>query len=418
MESLSDKLRALGIKPGNQVPPPPAREMEDLLPALIPGETVENSQGSCYLSSTEYPLEYQHGCVNFSQSVGLGGLSTLSKNGTGFIIPENNIFYLDTETTGLSGGTGTFAFLVGMGYQIPSGFRVDQYLIRNPMEEPAMLLEVANFVESKNCIATFNGKSFDIPLMNNRYVINRQPIPFDHLNHLDLLHISRRIWKSRLPSRALQDLEREILRIPRDEIEVPGWMIPEIYFEYQKTHDPARLAGVLYHNRMDILSLAALTIYISQVLEEIESGKYQLDPIDLFSIGRIFDDAGFADRAENVFIENIKNPQLEKDQIKEAYHRLGMIYKKKDAWKAAINQFEAAAALNDYESSIELAKYYEHKALDYAEALSWTKTGREQITNLDIPRYKKNGLIKEMNQREKRLVQKMSKDEANGKQLD
>lgn len=408
MESLSDKLRALGIKPGNQVTAPPPRSSEDDFSKIIPGETLQNSLGSYYLSTTDLPRGYKHGCVEFDQPIQADSLSSVTKNPTE-PSPAQSLFFLDTETTGLSGGTGTLAFLIGLGYQTENSFRVDQYLVRNPLEEPAMLLAVANFIESMSCVATFNGKAFDIPLMNNRYVVNRIPKPFGNLYHLDLLHISRRIWKNRLQSRALQDLEREILEIPRDENEVPGWMIPEIYFEYQRTQDPSRLAGVLYHNRMDILSLAALTAYLDKVLKNIEEEKFQINSLDLFSIGRIYDECGFKEQAEKIFIECITNNDLEDTYYREANFRLGLIFKKNDRWDDALNAFTIASYHDDYCASIELAKYYEHQVSEMKNALYWVRISMDQINSSNLPRYKKNQLLKSEHVREARLQQKLSK---------
>lgn len=416
MESLSDKLRALGIKTAAQVPQPSPKFDDDDLSSLIPGSTLTNSLGSCYLSTTEMPLGYQHGRVVFDQQISTETLYNISPKIPNIMPESGGIFFLDTETTGLSGGTGNFAFLVGIGYPVNSGFRVDQYLIRNPLEEPSMLLAVSNFVESMSCIATFNGKAFDVPLMNNRYVLNRLEKPFVNLSHLDLLHISRRIWKSRLESRALQDLEREILEIPRDENEVPGWMIPEIYFEYQKTHDPSRLAGVMYHNRMDILSLAALTIYINQLLREIQESHFSINPLDLFSIGRIYDDSGFKDQAEKIYLECISSDALEYSKEKEAYFHLGMIYKNSQRWEDAISMFSFSSNLKDYLSTIELAKIYEHHVEDLNRALFWVRMGKDLIEKSDLPRYRKKQLLKEEEIRENRLVQKISKGKLDDEQ--
>ncbi len=409
MESLSDKLKSLGMVPAKKVQAPPPRRGLPSLESLIPGNELSNSLGSFYLSRSEYPLGYQHGIVSFSEIISTSEITAVTRNVDHTNINPNGLFFLDTETTGLSGGTGTLAFLVGLGYQTESGFRVDQYLIRDPGEEPSMLLELANFTERSSIISTFNGKAFDIPLLNARYTINRMQVPFGHLNHLDLLHLARRIWKNRLASRSLQDLEREILNIPRDENEVPSWMIPEIYFDYLRTGDPTQLAGVMVHNRMDILSLAALMIYIADAMRQINLDQYSMNLTDLYSMGVIYDDVGMSSEAEKLFTACLGDNAMDTSFLPEICMRLGMIYKKREDWAAAVEVWEKAARFNRIDAATELAKYYEHHAANYAAASRWTQQARESVANSIMLRYKKNKMLKELDIRSHRLQQLIEK---------
>jgi len=403
MESLSDKLKSLGMVPAKRVQAPENKPQHPSLESLIPGNEFNNGLGSFYLSQFDYPLGYQHGVVTFSELISTQEITVVTPNIDHSKINPSGLFFLDTETTGLAGGTGTLAFLVGLGYQTETGFRVDQYLIRDPGEEPSMLLELANFSEKSTVISTFNGKAFDIPLLNSRYTINKLPRPFDHLNHLDLLHLARRIWKNRLASRSLQDLEREILNIPRDENEVPSWMIPEIYFDYQRTGDPTQLAGVLYHNRMDILSLAALMIYISEAMRQISLEQYSLNLTDLYSLGVIYDDVGMHQEAEKLFAACVAAPKMEAAFLPEIYLRLGQIYKRRGQWADAVRMWELAAASPRIEPAIELAKFYEHQETDYRKALSWTQSAVKTVDNSLMLRYKKKRILDELGIRSKRL---------------
>ncbi len=403
MESLSDKLKSLGMVPAKKIQTPESKPRFPTLESLIPGVEMSNGLGSFYLSRKEYPLGYQHGLVTFTDSISTGEISAVTRNINLDNINPNGLFFLDTETTGLSGGTGTLAFLVGLGYQTASGFRVDQYLIRDPGEEPSMLLELANFSEKSTIISTFNGKAFDLPLLNTRYTINKIPKPFSHLNHLDLLHLARRIWKNRLVSRSLQDLEREILNIPRDENEVPGWMIPEIYFDYQRTGDPSMLANVLYHNRMDILSLAALMIYISDAMKQINLDQFSINLTDLYSLGIIYDDVGMQHDAEKLLLACLGDPKMDPIFLPEIYIRLGQLFKKREDWSKAVDMWTKAAAVSRSEASVELAKYYEHQVSDFQSALWWTLQAKETVENSLMIRYKKKKVLNELDIRKHRL---------------
>jgi hypothetical protein len=175
------------------------------------------------------------------------------------------MLFIDTETSGLSGGAGTFAFLIGIGRFKEDGFLLEQLIIRDPSEEMAMLLHLADMIKPDTIFVSFNGKSFDIPLVQNRLVLNKLPVFLRDLAHVDILHISRKLWRKTLPSCTLKDLEVAILGFPRSSEDVPGWMIPDIYFEYLRTNDPAWLSDVIYHNAQDIVSLAALMIHISRL---------------------------------------------------------------------------------------------------------------------------------------------------------
>lgn len=413
MESLSDKLKSLGLVPAKRVQPPKAA-----LPALeeiIPGIEIQNSLGVCYLSRTDYLNGYRHGKVVFSNIISTSEISAVTKKISQGQINSEGLFFLDTETTGLAGGTGTFAFLVGIGYQYQDGFRIDQYLLRDPGEESAMLLELANFFERSTIISTFNGKSFDVPLLKARYTLNRLAPPFEHLNHLDLLHLSRRLWRNRLESRTLQDLEREILNIPRDENEVPGWMIPEIYFEYQRTGDPSPLAGVLYHNRMDILSLAALMIYIGDAMKQVNFDQFSLHLTDLYSMGVIYDDAGMNREAEKLFLRCLEDEHLEPSFQVEIYSRLAHQYKNQARWTEAVNMWQKGASLQDLDAMIDLAKYFEHQDGDYFTAQFWANRAGKLIDNLIMPRYKKKKMLEEIAVRQERLSKLIHRREERGK---
>ncbi|HEX2522413.1 MAG TPA: ribonuclease H-like domain-containing protein, partial [Terriglobia bacterium] len=194
-----------------------------------------------------------------------------------------SVVFLDTETTGLSGGTGTVAFLVGVGRWSASGFTVEQYWMRDYNEERAVLLALRESLEDAEVLVTFNGKAFDIPLLQSRFVLARQRWPLAGAVHLDLLHPARRIWKLRLGVCSLANLESQILGIEREN-DIPGHLIPQVYFRYVRTRNPQGIGSILRHNRQDIETLARLALRMAEIFSG--QASENLAPVDLFSAAR------------------------------------------------------------------------------------------------------------------------------------
>jgi uncharacterized protein len=412
MDPLIERLKALGLVQASQLKAAekatPKRKLEDILN----GQDAVNSLGTCYVTTSLYPWNYRHGKVIFEKT---GDLSLIAEAGRAKGLREQdltNLLFLDTETTGLAGGTGTLAFLIGLGYFTDNGFLLKQYIIRDPTEEPAMLLEVANLFDKFPSIVSFNGKAFDIPLLRARYILNRLPVPFEDLSHLDLLFLCRKLWKNRLKSRALQDLESEILDIPRTEDEVPGYMIPEIYFDYLRTGNAEPLKGVVYHNGMDIVSLAALFLHISSSFDQL-SGEARMHPVDYFSIGQIFQDLEMVELAEKILLDCISARSLPYEMNLEAIKRVAGINKRRENFESAMQFWELASDLGDIDSLIELAKHFEHHCRDYGTAMQWSETAAITLGKRGYHSYQDRQLRKEIDKRIVRLKQKMEKGNKN-----
>ena len=140
--------------------------------------------------------------------------------------------------------------------------------MRDPGQEAALLAALDQWLAEFDVIVTFNGKSFDVPLLNSRFLMNGITTPFERYEHVDVLQIARKLWRDRLPSRALGELEKEIIHFYRTGDDIPGWMIPQVYFDYLRSGDARPLAGVFYHNVIDILTLAALFGHIGAMLND------------------------------------------------------------------------------------------------------------------------------------------------------
>jgi uncharacterized protein YprB with RNaseH-like and TPR domain len=317
------------------------------------------------------------------------------------------LVFLDTETTGLAGGTGTLVFLIGMARFDDQGLKLTQYLVEDPSQESAMLLALSNYGADVEAVVTFNGKSFDMPLLKTRYLLNKLPIPFSNWGHLDLLHLSRRIWKMRLPSRSLKDLEQEILHIPRSDEEVPGWMIPEIYFDYLRTGDATQIANVVYHNAMDIVSLAALYLMITRMLDQdLFSG--QIHDLDVFSIGQLYESIGEIDKAAKIYEHCYLTNRMSEQNKLELSSKLALLYKKQFQWDKALPHLLSNGKSGDIDSCIELAKFFEHVSKEEKKALEWTIQAEIYLASSNLNRYQKKTVQNQLLTRKIRLEKRIN----------
>jgi tetratricopeptide (TPR) repeat protein len=256
-------------------------------------------------------------------------------------------------------------------------------------------------------VVTFNGRGFDIPLLKTRHVMNGIPQPFDDLQHIDLLPVARKLWRNRLPSRALKSLEIDILGVPRSADDVPGYLIPEMYFEYLRSGDARPLSGIFYHNGMDILSLAALFIFVNDLLAaplQLQS----IDSLDLLAIARAHEDQGFIDQAIGLYERAIAQG-LPRPFFTDTLHRFAQLNRRQGSWERALHLWMKSA--NEYqhiEACVELAKFYEHRQRNYEEALSWTQAALQFLSTSDRIPAKKIMLQKELERRIARLVKKIA----------
>lgn len=222
------------------------------------------------------------------------GLLSLSGTGlrrigwNGHVFDARRCLFLDTETTGLSGGAGTVAFLVGVGFVEGDAFVIEQYLMRDYADEPELIDRLANRMDGFDCVCTFNGKTFDMPLLDARFTMCRMRHRWRDLPNLDLLHPARRTWKLRLGSCRLGRLEEMVLGMARVD-DLPGSEVPQRYFDFLKTGDLSLLEDILRHNRQDIATLAALLVRLCGIYDEPER---LTDRKDLFSVGKALERQG------------------------------------------------------------------------------------------------------------------------------
>ena len=420
--SISDRLKALGVKVGAQDLKPSPVTPPAQLESVLQGEWVQTPQGEAFIAESRYPAGQPYGGSALEINAPLEVLADWVGDQRIRGLSPDAIAFLDTETTGLSGGTGTYAFLIGVGRFAGEEFILQQIFMRDPIDEIAQLAALEAFLAPCQAIATFNGKAFDVPLLVTRFMTQGLRAPFFDLAHIDLLHIARRLWRDRLPSRTLSNLEVQILGAARTEDDIPGWLIPEIYFRYLRDRDPAPLKNVFYHNAMDVLSLAALLNHVGWLLSDpLElGGRYGTD---LIALAKLFEDMGDLDRATLLYVNALQHEDTLSDRVPrpallQAFQRLAQIRKRQNDLQAAIQLWEQAAYHTNLEAHVELAKCYEHQFKDYRLAIQWTETAIALIeassltesNDLYFSAYQRRQWALELQHRLSRLRRKLGSD--------
>src|SRR5882757_9483948 len=291
--------------------------------------------------------------------------------------PEKWLF-LDTETTGLAGGTGTYAFLIGLGWWDAGGLQVEQFFMRDFTEEYSILHELSTRVVERPVLVTFNGKSFDWPLLESRFTMTRSIAAPKLAAHLDLLHPARALWKLRLGSVRLTELERHVLDAPRlgwhRENDVASALIPQFYFDYLRGGPAEPLAGVVRHNQMDLRGLAALFGKINSLLSEPAGAANEIESLDLFGLSRFLQRRGEDDRAHSACAQALAIG-LPAEFRPKAHREFAQMAKRRgEHAQAAEILLEIVADPHDGLHACEqLAIYYERHAKDLVKAVQFSE---------------------------------------------
>ncbi len=408
MGTLTDKLKSLGVQTGTAGLPAPAKKDEAYgIASVLDGSLSATALGETFVYEEHFAGDYCHGLAPIRLDVPLTVISAWASEPRLSSLDLSSFIFLDTETSGLAGGTGTYAFLVGAARFIGGDFVLKQFFMRDPAEEPALLEALAEFLAPGQALVTFNGKAFDAPLLSTRYTLHSIPNPFKDFAHLDLLPLSRRLWRARLESRALKYLEENILQAPRTAEEVPGYEIPWLYFDYLRTGDARPLKGVFYHNAMDVVAMAGLLNYVATMLADPfhEGIEHALDVI---SIARLFEDLGQWETAARLFERGLQMTLTESD-FWEAVRRLSGLQKRRGDFDEALRLWQQAASEGHIYAHVELAKYYEHRCRDPKSALQWTLSALADLTRLDLPVYVRKHWEQELKHRRERLEKRVKK---------
>jgi uncharacterized protein len=345
---------------------------------LMSGEVVRTPAGEHFETEKLFERHRRHGSVDISDLYELPAdlLASLSEGAIASSRPTQWAF-LDTETTGLAGGAGTYAFLIGVGHIDSAGFRLRQFFMRDYGEEDSVLRRLSEHLAQFDVLITYNGKTYDQPLLEARFRMARAPSPFDRLEHLDLLHGARRLWKLRLESCRLVDLENQILGVERQG-DLPGEMIPYYYFEYLRTQQAFRLVPVFHHNAIDILSLACLTAIVPFAFRAPEETAFR-HGADLIGLARWVLAAGRDEEALRL-LRRAVDLGLPDDLLFRTLWDIAALEKRLGRAEAALAVFtDLAASRNPYRvrALAELAKHYEHRERDFSKALEITRRALE-----------------------------------------
>lgn len=363
------------VEGGRMEPAPALRPTEEPVVRYdaeksLDGEIVENELGKCFVSERFYPHYKLHGTFEFSRLNEMSGawLQGISKGEIPDVSPRKWVF-LDTETTGLAGGTGTCAFLIGVGVIEPEGFRVRLFFMRDYDEEAAMLRGLSDFLAQYEVLVTYNGKSYDAPLIETRYRLQRQRFPLEEMHHLDLLHGSRSLWKLRMENCRLIKLEYEILGFER-EGDLPGELIPYYYFEYLKTKQSFKLVPMFHHNAMDIVSLACLTGVVLPAYAAPEEAVLH-HGADMLGLARWLKRVGDVETACSLYRKAVQAGMAD-NELFAALWETALLEKKRGRHAEKVEiLLDLAGSPNPCRAKAaeELAKHYEHRDKDFQQAL-------------------------------------------------
>lgn len=374
-EMMRELSARLGLRTGSQWAAEHAeiearREAGDFeVDKIIPGELIGGEDGRFFLVRRDYPLEHRQGNLELGEAL----LASSRHIAFSAADPElvnfdpRTALFMDTETTGLAGGTGTVAFLVGVGYFSEDVFRLDQCFMRDYDDEAPMLTFLDERFRECGTVVGYNSKCFDLPLIRTRFIQNRLPFRLESRPHYDLVHAARRFWKRRLSDCSLGNIEREVLGIHRHG-DVPSYLIPQLWLDYLHTRDARPLESVFYHHRMDILSLVSLTAWLSQCLEA-AGGRGFEHTEDQLSLVRVhFNQKNYPEVVRHglTYLESGGAGPMRR----ECLEMLGLAHKRLQQFPAMqeVLELHVQEFPSDLGARLELAKLHEHRTRNLLEA--------------------------------------------------
>jgi uncharacterized protein YprB with RNaseH-like and TPR domain len=368
VSKIADRLRGI-VRPagGSQEQDPPygVREQEPsygrMDPAsILDGEWQHAGSHRFLVVDRSYAPGHRHGSISIADSLppeeGWSRLGLLAGTSCG-----GRLLFVDLETTGIAGGAGSYAFLVGCGWFDGGRFHVRQFLLSSFASERALLEAVGDIAGQIDAVVTYNGKSFDLPLIETRYSLNRLTTPFADMPHVDMLHHARRLWRGDDEGHRLSSLETSLLGHER-EGDVAGFEIPARYFRYVHTGDARPLSAVFEHNRLDLLSLALLTARAAQLLDEGVTGAST--PREALGMGRLYERAGMTSDALACFA---RASDMGPGVCAEALYAHAVLLRRLRRYEAAATVWQRLLELEDCPPRLEreaaeaLAVHHEHR---------------------------------------------------------
>jgi uncharacterized protein YprB with RNaseH-like and TPR domain len=389
MSSLADRLRGIvrslppeggrhGSSPDDEVGSNDnvasvfRRKSDDDAAETLGGEWRELRGQRFLVIDRRYPPGHRHGRIAVADTLPpddncWSRLAILNRQGPD--VPRGRMLFIDLETTGLAGGAGTYAFLVGCAWYQEGSLRVRQFFLSHFAAERVLLEAVAELADSCGAVVTYNGKSFDLPLIDTRFQLHRLETPFAGLPHVDMLHPARRLWREGPAEEGhgscrLTALEETLCGHVR-EGDVPGFEIPSRYFHFVRTGDARGLAAVMEHNRLDLLSLAILTARASQMLED--GPPAALTSREALGMGRLYERAGLTADARAAFLRAAEYREADTVTRAEAWRSYAVLSRRDrrftdaaDAWRRILELRGCPPAILR-EATEALAVHHEHR---------------------------------------------------------
>ncbi len=381
-EKLSGMARLIATSPSssNKAKESSAREIPERYSRMareLGGELVEHAAGRFVLVKRFFPTDYRHGQVKLDETLNAtihphSSFTALERDGE---IDLKQVVYFDTETTGL-GGVGIVPFLIGCGSVVDGGFEVRQYLIPDYSDEAAMLEVLQTEFGPEKSVVTYNGAAFDIPVVRDRLIVNRVGREIVYREHIDLLHSARRLFKRRLKECNLTHVERRLFEFHRED-DIPGYLVPSVYFEWLSSEKLDTMAGVLTHNRNDIISLHFLLSHVANAFATEGAVLDQTD--DLFSLSRVYRRRNKDPQVLNLCKRISDEATGEVTPEMQLFHAAAL--KRTGEWGQAVAIWQALSATDSregYRASVELAVYYEHKEKNFTKAIEFAKLAQDR----------------------------------------
>src|SRR3990170_1807527 len=377
-EKLRLALAAAPVRSASTQPPPAAAVLLPHLP--LPVERQETEAGNVWVAEERWPLGYRHGHLALGHALEVGE-AALARLSPGLEPPDlERAAFVDVETTGLAGGTGTLAFLVGVATFEDAGLCLRQFFLADLSGEEAMLAAVAQALDGCRAVVSFNGRSFDVPLLESRFIMTRLRPPFERLAHVDLLVAARRLYGRRLESCRLSALEEAVLGVHRQQ-DIPGWAVPRLYFDYLRHGAAQPLADVFRHNRLDVLSLVTLLARIGQAAGAGTPG----DPHACLALARWDEAQGRLAQAAGLY-RSALDAGIGGEGLAFVLPRLARIYRRLGRWQEMEGLLAETLERSlpprcRLEALVELAKLKEHRHRDFVAAQALT---REALSLLEV----------------------------------
>ena len=390
MAATADKFaRLAALKParaiGRRPPERRAPDEADILARLLGAEVSRNHHGEHLAIRNWYSTpQFEPPSAAAVELLSRGREESVSRQMRGPLEDPEKWLFLDTETTGLAGGTGTYAFLVGLGWWDAGGLQVEQFFMRDFAEEYPLLHELAQRLADRPVLVTFNGKAFDWPLLENRFTMTRSIRTPKLAAHLDLLHPSRALWRMRLGSVRLVELERSVLDAAqlgwqRDE-DIASCLIPQYYFDYLREGATAPILGVVRHNQLDVRGLAALFVKINTLLSTEMDSRMEMESLDLFGLSRFLHRRGKPQEARKACTEAIERG-LPAKHDEQARRDLAHMARREGDHARAAGIWEELLSSAEYgiEACERLAIYAERYKRSAGDAIGYTDLGLAKI---------------------------------------